>query len=537
MKLLPMVLTVTACVNPPPANCSPAFPGEWTYSDADDDGYGRENGKEEWTCEPVPGRVHDHTDCDDEASNVNPGAVDIPRDGVDQDCDGKDAISDEDGDGFFADDCDDLDPAVHPDAEDVWYDGVDSNCDRADDFDQDGDRFPVERDCDDTQAAISPGAVEVWGDGVDSDCFAGDLPAFHDAGYSWVDVRNVVVVKNEVHWLIITAAESTDATPVSNVGVGLAFGWTGDSEVFDTITWFVPADLSEVLGRRVDADSGPLGVYVAAAYSDHSPERHTWLRQKRIVWDPFRQEYRLDGHDMFQRVTDISVDVDVGALINGDRYAAACGAQSAVFMSSTAETARRDYGCVNSGYLNACSAGPPTPPVPTSCFVEPSGAETTASTMTLCDATTCGTYSLIDEAMTLAASQPYATRTWRTQEAHGDWVVRTSADGVAYFGPDGSGTALAGLDILDAEINANEGRVFLAAVVPDQDGDGLHDVALAWGLPGEALHEAVIPAASATGVVDVRSAALATDGADTLVAVSGIGVNGDAVAWSWVQLP
>ena len=47
------------------------------------------------------------TDCDDGNSLIHPGAVEIPDDGIDQDCDGSD-LTDFDGDGYYNDvDCDD----------------------------------------------------------------------------------------------------------------------------------------------------------------------------------------------------------------------------------------------------------------------------------------------------------------------------------------------------------------------------------------------------------------------------------------------
>jgi len=72
-------------------------------------------------------------DCDDEDPSVNPGAEEIPYDGIDNDCDEGD-LTDVDGDGFdgggpLADDCDDLDPFVHPDAEEICDDGADNDCD------------------------------------------------------------------------------------------------------------------------------------------------------------------------------------------------------------------------------------------------------------------------------------------------------------------------------------------------------------------------------------------------------------------------
>jgi hypothetical protein len=117
-------------------------------------------------------------DCDDGDDGVQPGADEIPYDGIDQDCDGADLI-DVDRDGWSAveaggADCDDRSPAVNPDAQDSWYDGVDSDCDGADDYDQDGDGHRAEAydgdDCDDLDAGVNPDAADAWYDGVDSDC-------------------------------------------------------------------------------------------------------------------------------------------------------------------------------------------------------------------------------------------------------------------------------------------------------------------------------------------------------------------------------
>ena len=61
-------------------------------------------------------------------------------DGIDQNCDGGDAVCpptpedvDDDGDTFTenAGDCDDADAAINPGAEDVCGDGIDQNCDGA----------------------------------------------------------------------------------------------------------------------------------------------------------------------------------------------------------------------------------------------------------------------------------------------------------------------------------------------------------------------------------------------------------------------
>ncbi|MBX2796881.1 MAG: hypothetical protein KTR31_04405 [Myxococcales bacterium] len=107
-------------------------------------------------------------DCDDADPLVSDLMLDIPYDGIDNDCAGDGDVVDADGDGFpgileedypgvFPErfvgvplDCAD-DPSVVPQAADIFpdpananevpYDGLDSNCDRSNDFDVDGDGF------------------------------------------------------------------------------------------------------------------------------------------------------------------------------------------------------------------------------------------------------------------------------------------------------------------------------------------------------------------------------------------------------------
>ena len=73
----------------------------------------------------------DVLDCDDERSDVYPGAPEVPYDGVDQDCDGADVV-DVDGDGYAGGpdgpDCHDEDAQVFPGAEEDLS-AIDRNCD------------------------------------------------------------------------------------------------------------------------------------------------------------------------------------------------------------------------------------------------------------------------------------------------------------------------------------------------------------------------------------------------------------------------
>jgi hypothetical protein len=129
-------------------------------------------------------------DCDDTDASISPSDVEIPDDGLDNDCDDETDESanpqgsDDDGDGcsetgaedacLGSYDCDDADPDINPAAQEV-EDRVDNDCDGkwdegTDAYDDDGDGYSErEGDCDDTNILVSPAAAETV-DGVDSDC-------------------------------------------------------------------------------------------------------------------------------------------------------------------------------------------------------------------------------------------------------------------------------------------------------------------------------------------------------------------------------
>ena len=103
------------------------------FRDADGDGHGDPD-DEELACAASTGRVEVAGDCDDDDAAVNPGADEVPYDGIDNDCSDGD-LADVDGDGVDAveaggTDCDDANPTVHPGATSTWASGAtDNDCD------------------------------------------------------------------------------------------------------------------------------------------------------------------------------------------------------------------------------------------------------------------------------------------------------------------------------------------------------------------------------------------------------------------------
>lgn len=61
------------------------------YQDSDNDGYGN-TAVAQLSCSPITGFVTNNTDCDDNNNAINPGTLDIPANGIDEDCNGTDAL-------------------------------------------------------------------------------------------------------------------------------------------------------------------------------------------------------------------------------------------------------------------------------------------------------------------------------------------------------------------------------------------------------------------------------------------------------------
>jgi hypothetical protein len=147
-------------------------------------------------------------DFNDNSADAYPGAPELCNDGIDNDgnglVDAKDPnavgcevpCTDMDMDGYATEggscgaiDCNDNDAAINPGAVEICTDGIDNNCNGLTDTadmnavdcpldctDKDGDGYSIEGgscgavDCDDDNVEVNPGALENCGDGIDNNC-------------------------------------------------------------------------------------------------------------------------------------------------------------------------------------------------------------------------------------------------------------------------------------------------------------------------------------------------------------------------------
>lgn len=123
------------------------------YFDFDIDGYGDPGVFVSGFVAPL-GYVDNGNDCDDNDAGVNPGAIEICDNGVDENCDGVD-----DSCGIFNTYYRDLDSDGYGNLSDSVL-GIDVPFGYVDDS----------GDCDDSDGGVNPGALEICGDGIDNDC-------------------------------------------------------------------------------------------------------------------------------------------------------------------------------------------------------------------------------------------------------------------------------------------------------------------------------------------------------------------------------
>lgn len=221
-------------------------------------------------------------DCDDGNAGVNPDAVEIYYDDVDENCDGL-SDWDQDLDGYETDtynsdpdagggDCQDLNVEYHPGADDAPYDNRDTNCDNADDYDADGDGsrsddYGAGTDCDDNDPSVNTSGVETM-NGKDDDCdgspdvgaSGAGAPYQYDATgrYDRVGWATALAdVDADGNADVIVGAPNVGATSPTGNGKGAVavflsspLAATGTS-IADSDTYFTGGGTSDLLGYAV----------------------------------------------------------------------------------------------------------------------------------------------------------------------------------------------------------------------------------------------------------------------------------------------
>jgi hypothetical protein len=204
-----------------PEGCANGACAALTCTDADGDGYAVEGG----SCGAI--------DCDDIDPAVNPGATEVCGNGIDDDCNGLTddqdpaciVCTDADGDGYAVEggacgpaDCDDADPQVNPGAVEVCDNGIDDNCNGL-------------ADGQDPICSAPPNIIVVGWDGTQRDhfrqCYRSELPECPD-GLPNVDTLSSGVIFSSTitngatdtksGWAQILTGYDAEVTGVYNLG-------------------------------------------------------------------------------------------------------------------------------------------------------------------------------------------------------------------------------------------------------------------------------------------------------------------------------
>jgi hypothetical protein len=128
---------------------------------------------------------------------------------------------DDDHDASFVGfgECDDNNPLIHPGALEIPYNGIDENCNgMTDDDDVDQDGYLLANDCNDNDQSIYPGAWDMKHDGIDQDCNGYDLT---------IDITTAEYTTKKDRLVVDATTELGSAAMLVLDGFG-PMAWTGN---------------------------------------------------------------------------------------------------------------------------------------------------------------------------------------------------------------------------------------------------------------------------------------------------------------------
>ncbi|MEC7985871.1 MAG: putative metal-binding motif-containing protein, partial [Myxococcota bacterium] len=258
---------------------------------------------------------------------IYPGALDLPYDGIDANCDGKDDF-DYDEDGFVpkqfegirtlgyagellqATDCWD-DPEIiivsdgvrdfeiggadiYPDADEQYYDGIDQNCDGKNDFDQDEDGFVPEifdgiATLQEGEIAASGSETAGGGEGVDIEV---SLPATD----CWDDPGAVSGPEGAEESSLTGADIHPDATDLWYDGIDQ--DCAGDDDFDQDVDGFVPTQYVGIVTIRERQELDFLGSSENVLNVGNLPGNDCWDDPNSIAIDGDLEDYGIAGIDV-----------------------------------------------------------------------------------------------------------------------------------------------------------------------------------------------------------------------------------------------
>ena len=406
-------------------------------------------------------------------------------------------------------------------------------------------------DCDDADPAVHPhdvddandAATERLGDAVDQDCDGGvDSAALWTGGITWKSPRGVSVANNGRHWLIGTAATSSSAESAREGGVVVWFDTDAPADARpDSSTWFA-LSTPPVLGEGVDVATLSDGFVGAVGYRTATA---TVLMLRRVTWDVPTNEYRNSG--TLYRQVDATQETfrSVGVSTDSTGRAWAFVASDNLLAYTVADGNLPSFSRVSVGSLvtTAPAGGVLLDVVPGS-----------QSPVTSCGGGSCVT-STVDVtssvgAISASVAQPYAAyaASSAVQGPRARVLVPASGPGATWLDVAGTARVVFGSNVVRrAAVDVDGGTVFAAALVADVTGDGVDDLALAYG-PLAGPLTTVVRSATLDGIVITPARVdLAAANGRVLVALSGApadascadpnGVECDVLAWSVLEGP